>query len=135
MGRPLTIITCISLISLFAFIGFQRKQIEIRGIYGHPAKLWDRGIRLDSLGVNAIFLHHQSISNDLMTHARNEGVKVYAEFATLNGKGYVESHPEAWAIDDAGKKVTAATWFMGVCPTDSGFRRYRTDELRKLLRS
>lgn len=109
--------------------------VEIRGIYGHPQKLWDAGHRLDSLGVNAIFLHDKSISPALMTRARNEGAKVYAEFATLNGKGYVDNHPEAWAIDNFGNKVKAATWFMGVCPTDPGFRQYREDELKKLLRT
>jgi hypothetical protein len=112
----------------------QKKEIEIRGIYGHPRKLWEKGLQLDSLAVNAIFLHDKSISDEMIARARSEGAKVFAEFATLNGKGYVEDHPEAWAIDNSGKKVEAATWFMGVCPTDSGFRKYRTDALKKLLR-
>ena len=58
---------------------------------------------------------------------------VFAEFATLNGKNYVEEHPEAWAINEKGEKVQAATWFMGVCPTEPGFRQYRFDQLRNLL--
>jgi hypothetical protein len=58
---------------------------------------------------------------------------VFAEFATLNGKNYVEEHPEAWAINEKGEKVEAATWFMGVCPTEPGFRQYRVDQLRNLL--
>jgi hypothetical protein len=69
----------------------------------------------------------------MINRARSEGLKVFAEFATLNGKGYVEKHPEAWAINEVGNKVEAASWFMGVCPTEPGFRAYRFGQLRKLL--
>jgi hypothetical protein len=111
----------------------QPKRIEITGVYGSPEKLWNKGFTLPSLGVNAIFLHDKSISEKLMQRAKKENVKVFAEFATLNGKGYVETHPEAWAINEKGEKVNAATWFMGVCPTEPGFRKYRTDALRELI--
>ena len=125
---------CILLmVVLVAIDALAQKFIEIKGIYGSPQKLWDKGLSLNELGVNAIFLHDKSISDMLMSRARKEGVKVFAEFATLNGKGYVEHHPEAWAIDNKGEKVKPATWFMGVCPTDSGFRKYRTDALHDLL--
>ena len=89
---------------------------------------------LNDLGVNAIFLHHNSITEALMQRAKKEGAKVFAEFATLNGKSYVELHPEAWAINQHGEKVKAATWFMGVCPTEPGFKKHRENELRTLLR-
>jgi hypothetical protein len=69
----------------------------------------------------------------MINRARSEGSKVFAEFATLNGKNYVDKHPEAWALNEKGEKVTAASWFMGVCPTDPGFRQYRLDQLRDLL--
>lgn len=110
-----------------------KKEIEVRGIYGHPQPLWKQGHRLDSLGVNAIFVHGQSITKSMIDRARSEGAKVYAEFATLNGKNYVEDHPEAWAINEQGNRVEAASWFMGVCPTDPGFRIHRLDQLEKLL--
>jgi hypothetical protein len=107
--------------------------VEIRGIYGHPQLLWDQSHLLPDLGVNAIFVHSGSIDKKLMQRAKDEGVKVYSEFPTLNGKGYVEEHPEAWAINEKGEKVEAATWFMGVCPTEPGFREYRVNLLRDLL--
>jgi hypothetical protein len=110
-----------------------KKNIPVRGVYGSPGNLWDKGISLSDLHVNAIFVHHKAISDLMMKHAKKEGQKVFAEFATLNGKDYVEQHPEAWAIDDNGEKVKAATWFMGVCPTEPGFKNYREAELRKLL--
>ena len=108
-------------------------QIEIRGIYGHPRPLWEKGYTLPELGINAMFVHSGSIDSELMERAKNEGIKVYAEFATLNGKNYIEEHPEAWAINDKGERVEAASWFMGVCPTEPGFRNYRFKQLRKLL--
>lgn len=109
------------------------RQIEISGIYGHPKPLWDKGFSLPDLGINAVFVHGGSIDSALMERAKGEGIKVYAEFATLNGKNYVEEHPEAWAINEKGEQVEAASWFMGVCPTEPGFREYRFSQLRKLL--
>jgi len=106
----------------------------IRGIYGSPVPFWDRGWTLPELGVNAVFVHSGSITPEIMDRARQEGVMVFAEFPTLNGKNYVESHPEAWAVNAQGEKVEAASWFMGVCPTEPNFRTYRFTQLRRLLR-
>ena len=110
------------------------KKIEIRGIYGSPNAFWEKNLRLDQLGVNAVFIHHKSINQAMINRAKAEGARVFAEFATLNGKNYVEEHPEAWAVDNTGQKVKQATWFMGVCPTEPGFKEYRINELKKLLR-
>lgn len=110
-----------------------KTALKIRGVYGHPQPLWDKGYRLDELGVNAIFVHSGSIKPDMVSRARKEGLKIFAEFATLNGKNYVQEHPEARAIDEKGVPVEAASWFMGACPTEPGFRRYRFDQLRELL--
>ena len=110
------------------------KRIEIRGIYGSPEPFWKKNIKLNELSVNAAFIHDKAITDSIMNRARVEGLKVFAEFATLNGKDWVDKHPEAWAIDRYGKKAEPATWFMGVCPTEPGFREHRISELRKLLK-
>lgn len=124
----------IALLGMVIFVSCEPdKFVEIRGIYGSPKPFWDKELNLKSLGVNAIFVHSGSINHDMINRARLEGSKVFAEFATLNGKNYVESHPEAWAINEKGEKVQAASWFMGVCPTEPGFRQYRFDQLRNLL--
>ena len=109
------------------------KNVEIRGVYGTPQSFWDKGLKLNDLGVNAIFVHSGSINHNMINRARSEGARVFAEFATLNGKNYVDKHPEAWAINEKGEKVAAASWFMGVCPTEPLFRQYRFDQLRNLL--
>src|SRR5215510_7153954 len=95
----------------------QRKSIEIRGMYSHPKPFWDKGARLDDYGVNALFVHSGAITSELLSRAASEAARVFAEFPTLNGKGYVEKHPEAWPVNEHGEKAPAATWFMGACPT------------------
>ncbi len=109
------------------------ETVEIRGVYGNPKPFWDKDLNLNDLGVNAIFVHSGSINHDMVDRARTEGLMLFAEFATLNGKNYVETHPEAWAINEKGEQVQAASWFMGVCPTEPGFRQYRFGQLRDLL--
>jgi len=87
-------------------------------MYSHPKPFWDQGARLQDYGVNALFVHGGSITPDLLARAATEGARVFAEFPTLNGKGYVEK---------------PATWFMGACPTEPGFRAWRMKQLDELL--
>jgi hypothetical protein len=133
--RFILLLLSIGLTSLMSCDQKSDKETVIKGIYGSPKPFWDKELHLNDLGVNAVFIHSGSINQDIMDRARAEGLKVFAEFATLNGKNYVEEHPEAWAINEKGEQVQAATWFMGVCPTEPGFRRYRFDQLRDLLRT
>lgn len=107
----------------------------IRGTYAHPKPFWDRGAKLSDYGINAVFIHGKGIDRATFDRAKAEGCKVFAEFATLNGKygDYVTKHPDAHPIDDSGNPAPPATWFMGVCPTHPGFREYRMAELRDML--
>jgi hypothetical protein len=108
-------------------------SIAFRAMYGSPKAFWARGAKLSDYGVNALFVHAGSITTELMERAAAEGARVFAEFPTLNGKGYVEKHEEAWPINAAGLKAPAATWFLGACPTDRAFREWRMGELQKLI--
>ncbi len=131
--RTILILVYLGFITLISCSQEPVKIVEIRGVYGNPKPFWDKDLNLKNLGINAIFVHSGSINHKMIDRARSEGSKVFAEFATLNGKNYVDKHPEAWALNEKGEKVTAASWFMGVCPTDPGFRQYRLDQLRDLL--
>ena len=108
-------------------------KIQMKGAYSHPGAFWKTGARLDEYGINAVFVHSGSINAELAARVRSEGAKLYAEFATLNGKGYVEKHPEAWPVNEKGEQAPAATWFLGACPTEPGFRAWRMKLLAELL--
>ena len=86
----------------------QEEAVQIRGVYGNPNALWRQGYTLPELGVNSIFVHSGSLNKALMQRAQSENIMVFAEFATLNGKNYVEKHPEAWPILKNGEKAPAA---------------------------
>ena len=104
-----------------------------KGVYGDPSAFLKNGMSFQSLGINAIFVRSVSITDNLFEAAKREGVRVYAEFPTLNGKEYLEDHPEAWPINEKGERAAPADWFMGICPTDPGFRSFREQELKHLL--
>jgi hypothetical protein len=111
----------------------QGKTLSIRGIYSNPKPFWAAGGRLDEYGVNAVFVHAGSITTELAARVQAEGARLFAEFPTLNGKGYVEKHPEAWPINEKGEPAPQATWFLGACPSDAGFRESRIKQLETLL--
>ncbi len=125
----------ISILTQILYITAFGAEIEIRGVYGSPGSFWDKGHSLRDCGVNAVFVHLGAINEELMRRAREEDVRVFAEFPTLNGKGYVEKHPEAMPINEMGEPAPPASWFMGACPTEPGFREYRMEQLRTLLRT
>ena len=76
---------------------------------------------LSDLGINAVFISSGDIDQKTIERIGAEGGQTFAEFPILNGDydGYVANHPEAHPIDETGNPVARATWFMGVCPTDS----------------
>lgn len=117
-----------------AFTGLSQQPEEpVKGIYGNPAAILKAGYSFRELGVNAIFVRSVSLDESLVRTAREQDVGVFVEFPTLNGEGYVENHPEAWPVDETGERSLAADWFMGVCPTDPGFKAYRVAQLRGIL--
>jgi hypothetical protein len=108
-------------------------QPFIRGVYGNPGTLLDAGYSFDSLGMNAVFVRSISLNREFYDAARQQGCRVYVEFPTLNGRNYLQDHPEAWPINEKGEQSPPADWFMGICPTDPGFREYRTNQLEEIL--
>jgi hypothetical protein len=128
-----TLFFCFSLISVHDQTGTDDRDIMVRGVYGSPRDLWEQGLYLDDLGINAVFIRYSSLDQDMVKRSRSEGQRVFVEFPVLIGGSYIKDHPEAWAIDRFGKKVEPAGWFMGVCPTDPKFRAYRISQLESLL--
>ena len=120
------------------------KKIQIRGAYGSPKTFWEKGKRLNDYGINALFVHSGSIDEALVRRARDEGAKVFAEFATFNGNGWltrrvgeqeqpIEEHAAAWPIDSNGQPSPRQTWFLGVCPTNETFVQAKMEALKQLV--
>jgi hypothetical protein len=120
------------------------KKIQIRGAYGSPKTFWEQCKRLNEYGINALFVHSGSIDEALVRRAREEGAKVFAEFATFNGDGWltrreggqehrIEEHADAWPIDASGQPSPRQTWFLGVCPTNKAFVDAKLAALKQLV--
>lgn len=105
----------------------------IKGVYGNPATLLKAGYRFDSLGMNAVFIRSFSLNPEFYKTAKEQGVKVFVEFPTLNGKEYLQDHPDAWPINEKGEEEPPADWFMGICPTHEGFKDFRKKQLLEIL--
>lgn len=119
------------------FISCVKEKEELpfmKGVYGNPGTLLEAGYSFDSLGMNAVFVRSGSLTQGFYGRARLQGCRVFVEFPTLNGKDYLTDHPEAWPINEKGEKAPPADWFMGICPTDPGFKTYRSDQLKDILK-
>jgi len=110
----------------------QQKEM-MKGIYGDPRALTQKGYSLTGLGINSIFVHKSSLTRELIDQAHQQNIKVYAEFPLLNGKEYLQNDSTAWPIDATGHRSPQADWFMGICPTHPGFRKYREEQLTSML--
>jgi hypothetical protein len=133
--------TYLFVLSAFLFISCSEKAEKeserafIKGVYGNPAALLNKGYRFDSLGINAVFVRSFSLNPNFYSTTKDQGAEVYVEFPTLNGKGYVDEYPDAWPIDEKGLPSPPADWFMGVCPTHPGFKDFRSEQLREILQA
>ncbi len=111
----------------------QSNRELVKGIYGDPKVLLNKGYSLTELGINSIFVHKASITPELIENAHQQNIKVYAEFPLLNGKEFLEKDQSAWPIDSNGNRSPQADWFMGICPTNPDFKKYREEQLVTLL--
>ncbi len=125
------------LILLNSCISSPKEKTELpftKGVYGNSATLLNAGYSFDSLGLNAFFVRSATLNQEFYDTARQQKCRIYVEFPTLNGKNYLKDHPEAWPINEKGEQAPAADWFLGICPTDPGFKTYRSNQLKDILK-
>ena len=48
----------------------------VRGVFGHPGPLWEAGLRLPDLGINAVFVDSPALDGAMIERARAEGCHV-----------------------------------------------------------
>lgn len=133
MKSTLVFIFILALLSCNAPVSKEISDEFIKGVYGNPGTLLREGYTFDSLGMNAVFVRSGSLNQDFYEKSKKQGMKVFVEFATLNGKDYLVDHPDAWPIDEKGEQSPPADWFMGICPTHPGFKQFRSDQLNEIL--
>jgi len=123
-----------------------KKKIEIRGAYSSPDPFWQKGVHLGEYGIDAVFIHAESIDTALIQRCRAEGARVFAEFPAFNGGGWltqqdgdrqrvIDEHADAWPIDEKGQRSPRQTWFLGICPTNETFLRARLEALKRVVTS
>jgi hypothetical protein len=47
----------------------------IHGVYGHPRPFWEQGLRLDEIGVNAIFVHSGALDSATIERRGQRGAR------------------------------------------------------------
>jgi hypothetical protein len=109
-------------------------RIEVRAIYGgFPQELVQQGRRLTDSGINAVFVGSDGVNDKVLAQARQQGVKLFAEFNTLHVARYVKAHPDAAPVGVDGRPCPAPNGWQGVCPTHDDYRRLRMDAFRRVL--
>ncbi|MEO2027726.1 MAG: hypothetical protein ABGZ23_17785 [Fuerstiella sp.] len=111
-----------------------RAHISIRGIYGGvPTELLVQGTLRD-YGVNAIFMGSGGINAERVAVLKKQGAKIFAEFNTMHVATYLKDHADAAPVGVDGKVCPAPHGWQGNCPTHPGYRRFRMDAFRRVLR-
>jgi len=111
----------------------KRAHIKIRGIYGGvPAEIL-KSAMLDDYGINAIFTGSRNINAECVRLMKEHGAQVFAEFNTMHVASYLKDHPDAAPIGVDGEVCPPPQGWQGICPTHSGYRRFRMEAFRKLL--
>jgi len=112
-----------------------RPWIEVRAVYGgFPAELLKDGKTLKDYGINAVFVGSGGITSALVAQAREQGVRLFAEFNTLHFASYLKEQPDAAPVAADGNVCPPPHGWQGVCPTHDAYRRFRMEEFRKVLR-
>ena len=114
--------------------GASRPWVQVRGVYGgFPTELIKGGERLEDHGINAVFVGAGGINDALVAAAREQGVRLFAEFNTMHVAAYLKEHPDAAPIGSDGQVSPPPYGWQGVCPTHEGYRRSRMEAFQALL--
>jgi uncharacterized lipoprotein YddW (UPF0748 family) len=93
-----------------------------------------QGKTLAEHGVNAVFIGSGSLSAERIRLLREQQARVFAEFNTMHVAGYLKGHPDAAPVGTDGEVCPAPFGWQGVCPTHPGYRKFRMDAFRDVLR-
>jgi hypothetical protein len=106
-----------------------KAEIKCLGVFGSPEELWKKGASLAEYHINAVFVSHGDLSDELIRRCHREGAKVYAEFGIFAGAATAEKYPELWPINEKGERQEQDEWYLGLCPNV----KWHRDEKIKLI--
>ncbi len=109
-----------------------KASIRCLGIFGSPEYLWKKGRQLPDYHINAVFMSHGEITEDLLRRCHREGAKVYAEFGIFMGPDMAARYPELWPINEKGERERQDEWYLGLCPNVKWFRDEKIELIRRL---
>ncbi|MDY0166324.1 MAG: hypothetical protein RBS80_07260 [Thermoguttaceae bacterium] len=113
----------------------ERPHIEVRGLYGGvPTELLEDGKTLQQSGINAVWMGSGSLTAERVAVLREQNARVFAEFNTLHVAAYLKDHPDAAPIGVDGQVSPPPHGWQGICPTHAGYRQFRMDDFRRVLR-
>ncbi len=113
-----------------------RPWIQIRGIYGgFPDEILKRGQTPADYGINAIWIGSGGLKQNKIEQYHQLGLKVFAEFNSMHFASYLKEHPEAAPIGADGMPSPPPHGWQGVSAFDTGYRRSRMNEFRRVLKT
>jgi len=113
----------------------KRPHVQVRGIYGGvPDELLAQHQTLDACGINAIWMGSGSLTAERVALLREQRTRVYAEFNTLHVAGYLKDHMDAAPVGADGQVSPPPKGWQGICPTHPGYRSFRREDFRRVLR-
>jgi len=128
-------LVCVCALSSSTIAGEKRPHVKIRGVYGGvPVELLEQGKTLKDSGINAIFMGSGGLTTERVALLKKHGAKVFAEFNTMHVSRYLKDHPDAAPVGVDGKVCPPPRGWQGICPTHAGYRKYRMDAFREVLR-
>ncbi|MBC7321109.1 hypothetical protein H5T89_10755 [bacterium] len=105
----------------------------ILGIFGSPEVIWDRNETLKDYNINAVFISHKNLNQEIIRRIHKEGAKVFAEIGIFVGKDIVEKHPDLAPIGVDGRPLAHIKWYMGINPAIDWYREKKLSEIRETL--
>jgi len=111
-----------------------RSWVAVRGIYGGvPREVQERGLRLQDLGVNGVWVGAGALDRESIAWLRAQGARVFAEFNTLHAAEFLQEHPDAAPVGVDGAPCPPPDGWQGICPTHAAYRKWRMAEFRRVL--
>lgn len=111
-----------------------RPHVLVRGIYGGmPRELLRDPEKFDDYAINALFVRAGDLSMEDVAALKAHGIRVYAEFNSMQVEGYLKEHPEAAPVGPDGKPSPPPQGWQGICPTHPGYRQERMEAFRRVL--